>query len=142
MHVHNTIQFLFPTVLTESCAMNYCQDGLQVYYATETLEYADLTSIYGHYDLQPKYVNGKPYFQMMSSYGIWWNGFNQWWIGDVRDEGQSIGIANYDTDVFCPHQLTELNWGLFDGVNWIIGNNRISITCKCIVIQTKQFDSY
>ena len=120
--------------------MNYCQDGLRVYYAKETLEFAGPASIYGHYDLQPKYVNGRPYFQMRSSYhGIWWNGFNSWWIGDVRDEGQSIGEANYDTDVFCPHQLTELNWALFNGVSWY-GGNHLSITCKCIVIQTKQYD--
>ena len=126
--------------------MNYCQDGLQVYYAKEILEFAGLAGNYdlaGHYDLQPKYVNGRPYFQMRSSYhksyGIWWNGFNAWWIGDVRDEGQSIGAANYDTDVFCPHQLTELNWALLNGDNAYRGYY-LSITCKCIVIQTKQYD--
>ena len=41
--------------------MNYCQDGLNVYFASKKPEY---TSIYGHYELQANNVNGRPYFKM------------------------------------------------------------------------------
>ena len=49
--------------MPESCAMNYCQDGLQVYFATETQQYTN-APIYGHYELQPNDANGRPYFKM------------------------------------------------------------------------------
>lgn len=45
--------------------MNYCQDGLQVNFATETQQYI-YVPIYGHYELQPNDVNGRPYFKMGS----------------------------------------------------------------------------
>ena len=116
--------------------MNYCQDGLQVYFATETQQYTH-APIYGHYELQPNAVNGRPYFKM-GSYGLWWDGLDQWWIGYDIHEGQSIGRAFYDKDVFCPHQLSEWDWGFFDGTNWHSTGNDLGITCKCIFIQTKQ----
>ena len=93
--------------------MNYCQDGLQVYFATEIQQYT-YKPIYGHYELQPNDVNGRPYFKM-SSHGLWWNGLSHWVIGLDSQKGQTLGLAFYETDVFCPHQLSELNWLLFDG---------------------------
>ena len=51
--------------------MNYCQDGLQVYFATEIQQYTYAT-IYGHYELQPNDVNGRPYFKM-GFYGLWYD---------------------------------------------------------------------
>ena len=113
--------------------MNYCQDGLQVYFATETQQYT-YASIYGHYELQPNAVNGRPYFKM-GSYGFWWDGISLWWIG--TNIGQSYGIAYYDKDVFCPHQLSEWEWWLFDGSNIYYAGNDLGITCKYISIQNK-----
>ena len=117
-------------MLTESCAMNYCQDGLQVYFATETYD-----SIYGHptdghYELQPKDVNGRTYFKM-GSYGFWYDGLGLWWIGDDIDKGQSYGYAYYEKDVFCPHQLSGLNWWTFySNDNMYAAGNNFVITCK------------
>ena len=118
--------------------MNYCQDGLQVYFATETQQYT-YVPIYGHYELQPNDVNGRSYFKM-GSYGLWWDGIIMWWIGFDSKKGQSIGIAAYDQDVFCPHQLSEWDWLLWDGINWYwsAAGNDLGITCKCIFIRTKQ----
>ena len=65
--------------------MNYCQDGLQVYFATETQQYTN-AAIYGHYELQPGDVNGRPYFKM-GTYGLWWDGIEDWWIGKDSRKG-------------------------------------------------------
>ena len=102
--------------------MNYCQDGLQVYYATATRRS-------GHYELQPNDVNGRPYFKM-GSYGLWYDGLGHWWISHNSIVGQSLGYAYYKKDVFCPHQLSELNWVLSDGTGWSYAGNDLTITCK------------
>ena len=112
--------------------MNYCQDGLQVYFAAE---YANAI-IHGHYELQPNDVNGRPYFKM-DIYGFWWDGIDTWHIGDDIHKGQTFGLAYYYKDVFCPHQLSELNWVFFDATNHYSAGNLLSISCKCVFIQTR-----
>ena len=67
--------------------MNYCQDGLQVYFATETQQYT-FRPIYGHYELHSNEVNGRPYFQK-GSYVIWWDGTKNWWISHNKNVGQA-----------------------------------------------------
>ena len=127
-------QYNFFQILPESCAMNYCQDGLQVYFATETQEYFGL-DIYGHYELQANNVNSRPYFKM-GWLGLWWDGVSVWWIGPVDYIGQPVGYAYYDKDVFCPSQLSDWNWVLFYGDSEYFANNDLGIDCKCIFIQT------
>ena len=100
-------------MLSESCAMNYCQDGVQFYNAEE-----ERLFINGHYELQPNYVNGRPYFKM-GDYGLWWDGSGWWWFGINEDKGQSYGFAFYDKDVFCPHQFG----------NWKYAENELVIRC-------------
>ena len=110
--------------------MNYCQDGLQVYFTTEKPQYD--YAFYGHYELQPNDVNGRPYF-LMSTFGLWWDGSNAWWIGEVIDNGQPRGFAWVEKDVFCPLQLSELNWALQDTStgNWYLDESRnLDTTCK------------
>ena len=104
-----------------------------VYYETETQPYS--RDCYGHYELQPNYVNGRPYF-VMGSFGLWWDGIKYWWMGTYI--GQSFGFAWYDKDVFCPHQLSEWDWLLFDNTNWYKAENNLGITCKYIFIQNKK----
>ena len=109
--------------------MNYCQDGLQVNFATETQQYT-YAPIYGHYELQPNDVNGRPYFKM-GSYGFWYDGLGLWWIGNDIDKGKSYGYAYYEKDVFCPHQMSGLNWWTFDDMGYLYAaGNKIVITCK------------
>ena len=45
--------------------MNYCQDGLLAYFETEKQEYdcSGYDECYGHYEIQPHLVNGRPYFK-------------------------------------------------------------------------------
>ena len=125
--------------------MNYCQDGLQVYFATETQQYTTVP-IYGHYELQPNDVNGRPYFKM-GSFGFWYDGLGYWWIGfDPVSSiaGNSNGVAYYyEKDVFCPHQLSEMNWAISNGTDWYIDSDGsdLVITCKCIFIQKQNIVS-
>ena len=111
--------------------MNYCQDGIEAYYGTETQQYT-YTSIFGHYELQPGDVNGRPYFKMGTK-GLWWDGIHQWRIGKDSNKGQSIGYAKYTKDVFCPHQLTDPNWWLYDVSDWKAAGKDLSISCKYIL---------
>ena len=120
--------------MTESCALNYCQDGLQVYFATETQQNTFAATIYGHYKLQPNDVKGRPYFKM-GPYGFWYDGLSDWLIGDDGFKGQSYGFAYYEKDVFCPHQLSELNWRLYDGTDWFSVGKHLGVTCKFNSIQ-------
>ena len=126
--------------MTESCANYYCQDGLQVYFATETQEYTYIP-IYGHYELQTNDVNGRPYFQM-KHYGLYFDGIDTWYIGTDAVKGQSLGFAIYNSDVFCPHQLSDLNWLLFDGTKLTPAEKSLGIRCKCIFIQTQQIMNF
>ena len=122
------IVFTFFKLLTESCAMNHCQDGLWIFFGTEIQQYTT-APIYGHYELQKNDVNVRPYFKM-NSYGLWWDGTDQWWIGDDIDRGSSYGYAFYAKDVFCPHKLSEWDWTLWDGTAWYEAENDLGITCK------------
>ena len=111
--------------------MNYCQDGIEAYYGTETQQYT-YVPLYGHYELQPGDVNGRPYFKMGTK-GLWWDGIHQWRIGKDSNKGQSIGYAKYTEDVFCPNQLTDPNWRLYDVSDWKAAGKDLSISCKYIL---------
>ena len=122
--------YSFVQLLIESCVLNYCQDGLQVYFATETQQFTSV-QIYGHYELQSKEVNGRLYFKK-GSFGFWWDGIQHWFIGEGINEGQPYGFAYYETDVFCPHQLSEVDGLLLDltGPTWYSAGDDLVITCK------------
>ena len=115
--------------------MNYCQDGLKVYFATEIQIQTTSAQIYGQYELQPNDVNGRPYFKM-GLLGLWWDGSGRWWIGPDSVKGQSFGFAYYNKDVFCPNQISVWDWWLFDGADWYLAYD-LHITCKCIFIQNE-----
>ena len=117
--------------------MTHCQDGLQVYFATETQEY-DYVPIYGYYELQPNDVNGRPYFKL-GGYGLWYDGLGHWFISLNSAVGMNSGFARYSNDVFCPHQISEWNWFLAycSTCFWAAGNNEIMITCMCTYIKNK-----
>ena len=122
--------------MTESCANIYCQDGLQIYFATETQQFS--AQIYGHYELQPNEVNGRPYFKF-GTWGIWWDDISYWWLG-YGQVGQAVGLAWNEKDVFCPHQLSGSSWWMYSDVDngWYFDEgNDLGITCMCIIIQTK-----
>ena len=139
MYSHSIFKLVF-TILIESCALNYCQDGIQVYFGTETQQYT-YVPIYGHYELQPGVVNGRPYFKM-GIYGLWFSGIEHWWIGRDRDKGQSYGYANYIKDVFCPHQLMQGLWKLFNGKSFYKAGEDLYLTCKwyIFILYTYELD--
>ena len=116
--------------------MNYCQDGIEAYYGTETQQYT-YGPIYGHYELQPGDVKGRPYFKK-GIYGLWWDGIVDWWIGLDSDKGQSIGVAHYSKDAFCPHQLTEWNWFLLYGFDFVNAEKDLHVNCKYIFVKHNQ----
>ena len=114
--------------MIETCALNYCQDGISVYFGNENMKY-DYKAIYGQYELQTGEVNGRPYFQM-EPFGFWWDGIQRWWIGLDSMKGLPSGYAHYTKDAFCPHQLSEFKWFLFDGFYFWIGKFDLRISCK------------
>ena len=99
------------------------------YYGTETKPYVSgYRLFYGYYELQPGDVNGRPYFKR-GYFGLWWNGINQWWIGKNIYKGQSIGLAKYTKDVFCPHQLKS-DWRLWYGTSWKDANKDLVLSSE------------
>ena len=108
--------------------MNYCRDGVHIYFATETQQF--IYNIYGYYELQPNNVNEKPYFKS-DYYGLWW-GIDEWWIGDASKVGQTYGMAYYGKDVFCPHMISGQDFMLLgDGeIAWYTAGNDLQINCK------------
>ena len=106
--------------------MNYCQDGVQVYFITEPQSYRP---IYGHYERQPNDVNGKPYFKM-GFFGLWWVGAF-WVIGYDGVKGNMQGIAIYPKDVFCPHQLSGWEWiTIISETSISYEGKSLGLTCK------------
>ena len=131
---------IIPQLLTELCAMNHCQDGLQVYFHTE-IETQLGTYLGGYYELQAIDINGRPYFEMINGglYGFWWDGIDSWWIGYEFRKGQAIGFAYYEKDAFCPNQLSEWDWVYVANNEWYFADEVLSISCsKYISIQTKK----
>ena len=128
--------------MIESCELNYCQDGIQVYFTAETQQYHSIP--YGHYELQPNAVNGRSYFKM-GSYGFWWDGMSKWWIGPDSYKGQSRGNAYYEKDVYCPYKL-EWDWVICDGSVWTCvytsAGDHFGITCKCIFLKFSKYRSH
>ena len=123
MPFYNSDSFLSMDI--ESCESNHCQNGIQVYFGTETQYFH--TPLYGHYELQLDPVNDKPYFKM-DIYGLWWvNGY--WFIGWDSNKGKMVGYAYYHKNVYCPSQLSELDWSIWDGSAWIDAGNNLGITC-------------
>ena len=110
------------------------------FYGTETLQYT-YSQIYGHYELQPFDVNGRPYFKK-GIHGLWWDGIDNWWIGLDSSKGQSYGSAYYPKDVFCPHQLTEWNWAILYEDGWEMARNGLVISCKYIFVKHNQNIAY
>ena len=129
-------RFFFEPILTESCALKYCQDGLEVYYSTETQHYTYL-QIYGHYELQPNDINGKLFFLNEKDVGLWWDGVSFWWIGSENSKGEAVGVGYIMTDVFCPYQLPEWDWTLWDGSVWFPAGNQLGINCNNFFIPKK-----
>ena len=129
---------IIPQLLTELCALNYCQDGLQVYFDTGLEEYL-ATYLGGYYEIQAIDINGRPYFEMINGgfYGLWWDGIDSWWIGYEFRKGQAIGFAYYKKDVFCPNLLSEWDWMISINNEWKIAEEKLGISCKCISIKMK-----
>ena len=142
MFSHNpyiTLNFL--PLLTELCANNYCQDGLQVYLATEKPKQNYPPDMFGHYVLQSYDINERPFFKT-SSFGFWWDGIGKWWMGYSPDGdivGQPFGNAFYQKDIFCPDQLSSVNWMYWNYQMWSDVGNDIAITCKCFHVNKNMF---
>ena len=115
---------------TDSCKVKYCQDGIQVYYKSETKEYT-YKHIYGHYKIDSD-VNGRQYFyNEVQDRGIWWsNGY--WLIGNNVEKGQTKGFAYYVTDIFCPFHLTMIprSWMILGQQGWYKPHKMLHLNCK------------
>ena len=135
--------------MTESCSKNYCQDGLQVSFATESQEFDfGPGGLYGYYELKPNQINDRDFFIKPSANGqlalwsMWWDGVDSWRIGSAAVAGDASGGFGYYsfTDAFCPHQFSEGEWRLIDLNNGAMqrAGNHLVINCNCIFICTKK----
>ena len=115
----------------DSCKLKHCQDGIEVYYKTETLQYENF---YGHYKIEPSIViHDRPYFKN-EQYGLWWSG-GYWYIGDDFSQGSAYGFAMYTSDVFCPSQLIQdtITWYLYFAIHgWVPAGDYLHMSCKYI----------
>ena len=106
------------------CERNYCEGGIQVIFQGS---HHLVSELHGHYEIQPIYVNNRPYFKMKKQ-GIWWSsGF--WFIGPHKAKGQTKGYAYHVTEDYCPHQLKNKNWTVSTNQG-LIYEQKLSITCK------------
>ena len=110
--------------------MKHCQDGILVY--TESQEYYDCEGYgqcYGHYEIQPSIINGRPYFKM-GEIGIWYTS-GVWYIAPISYLGQNLGFAYYATDSFCPYQVQDqTDWIVLYASGWELANENLLISCK------------
>ena len=85
-----------------------CHRGVEVYYNT-VQEYDHEPLIFGYYSLQNDLINSRPYFKK-GPFAIWWDGDENWFIGNDRSKGHDRGYAYVKRDVFCVHTITDWNW--------------------------------
>ena len=91
----------------------HVNDGISIYYDTETNEFTNEPEFYGFYYLQAKLINGQKYYKK-DGYAIsWGDGKKAWCIGDDFDKGKSRGLAYLRKNVQNLHNTT--GWGLFHG---------------------------
>ena len=110
--------------------MKHCQDGILVYFGTETQEYDcyGIGQCYGYYEIQQTYVNGKPYFKM-GIWAIWFSG--HWVISLDQYKPTSVALAFFKSEAFCPSKIQDQSeWAKLNDAGWVDGKEDILITCK------------
>ena len=93
---------------------DHANDGISVYYDTETNEYTRKPEIFGIYKLQAELINGRKYYKKdnfaISFDGVYWN------IGIDKEKGQARGYACLKKDVQNLHNTTD--WRLIWCKKW------------------------
>ena len=128
----------------DSCVMKHCQDGIEVYYASETQEYTyAIEHLYGYYEYHSE-SNGKPYFKQNDikycfddngycGNGIYWSG-GYWLMGKVDYVGATLGMAYYSSPSSCPRdfKLSSRGWRVYEATGWRLAHKDLHINCKYI----------
>ena len=125
-----------------------CCDSIQVFYGTTNLENT-YTNIYGYYVRQEDLINGRKWYKNVGK-SIWWDGINDWWIGDTTDKGSELGYAYLRNYGSCLPDISDPKWRLWDGSSWNdAGSQDLQIQCgykptgkECFVSCIKKNNMY
>ena len=108
-------------------ALSDCCDSFEVFH-NGPLEYA-IYSIYGFFVRQEDLIQGRPWYQN-DARSIWWTQQDGFWVlGDTSEVGQLLGIAFLFDDEICLPKISNQQWELFDGSNFIEAGNNLIVQC-------------
>ena len=94
------------------------------------MEYT-VESIYGSYVQQNNKTNGRNWYRN-DARAIWWDGNNDWFIGNIHNNdrlGGNAGYASLKKDGACLPKISNTNWRLWDGISWDDAGKKINVHC-------------
>ena len=92
------------------------------------MEYT-VESIYGSYVQQNNKTNGRNWYRN-DARAIWWDGNDDWFIGNTDELSEARGYARLKKDGSCLPKISDTNWELWNGKSWDdAGKNYLKIRC-------------
>ena len=85
-------------------------------------------SIYGYYVRQEDLINGKAWYKNDGK-SIWWDGTDDWFIGQTTEKGTTRGYAYLKNNGSCLPKISNQNWKLFDGSQYNDAGERVKVRC-------------
>ena len=99
-------------------------------YHTKNDAYTQQSGMYGYYQKESTYINGKPHYTSRFSSGsraIWFNTNNSWMIGSSNNRGTTFGYAYNTNNHNCPYYAA-YDWKYWDRYsNWASAGRGLSI---------------
>ena len=103
-------------------------------YNTKNDAYTQQSGMYGYYQKESTYINGKPHYTSRFSSGsraIWFSNQNQWMIGRSSDRGSTTGWAYNNNNYNCPYDPA-YDWKYYNRYNnWANAGEGLSIWNEC-----------
>ena len=110
-------------------ASHDCCETIEIFYTTLTQEYTH-TRLYGFYEKQSYPINGRSWYQSQFGRSIWWDGYDDWFVGKNVKVGKSKGYAYVKTNETClPNNG---NWIISNGSgdgSWYDAGNQLKVQC-------------
>ena len=104
-----------------------CCDSFELFHIGP-LEYT-FTSIYGYYVRQKDLIHGRTWYQN-NARSIWWfEEFEFWVLGNINGTGGSSGFAFLRNIEICLPKISNQQWELFDGSNFIEAGDNLIVQC-------------
>ena len=91
--------------------------------------YSEYTNIYGFYIQQNNKTNERNWYKN-DARSIWWDGKDDWYIGDTNSLGKTSGYAELKKYGSCLPKISDTNWKLYDGKSWNhAAKNDLKVRC-------------